>query len=95
MKAANPKIIVERLKEEWEDVNDEVMEEDLKFEKELWMLTALNLLVETARQSGREGKRRESSIAAEAPKGPLKVLSLFETQGRKHCSTCLHVFHSQ
>ena len=43
MESAGPKIILERLKEEWNDPVDEEADEELQLEKQLWVLTALQL----------------------------------------------------
>lgn len=43
MESAGPKIILDRLKEEWNDPVDEEADEELQLEKQLWVLTALQL----------------------------------------------------
>lgn len=43
MEAAGPRIILERLKEEWEDATDDSAREEVLMEKHLWALTALHL----------------------------------------------------
>lgn len=44
MEGAGPKIILDRLREEWSDSTlDEVLKEELALEKHLWALTALQL----------------------------------------------------
>ena len=83
MAAANPKIMQERIKEEWTEVDDTVCKE-LEFEKHLWMLTALRYL---ARRSASEAetvehKEQEAALTAKVSSVPSKVLSLFENQGK-------------
>jgi hypothetical protein len=43
MESAGPKIILDRLKEEWHSPVDEEAEEEMILEKELWILTAFQL----------------------------------------------------
>ncbi|KAK7193766.1 hypothetical protein DPSP01_000320 [Paraphaeosphaeria sporulosa] len=43
MESAGPKVILDRLKEEWDDQNDEETNEELHLEKRLWVLTAFQL----------------------------------------------------
>jgi hypothetical protein len=43
MEGAGPRIILERLKEEWDEPADRAMSEELQLEKHLWALTALQL----------------------------------------------------
>ncbi|KAF2176741.1 hypothetical protein K469DRAFT_645200 [Zopfia rhizophila CBS 207.26] len=43
MEHAGPKVILDRLKEEWHDSGDEEGDEELKLEKQLWILTAFQL----------------------------------------------------
>jgi hypothetical protein len=43
MESAGPKIILDRLKEEWHDAADEDTDQELKLEKQLWVLTAFQL----------------------------------------------------
>ncbi|KAJ4354388.1 uncharacterized protein N0V89_006124 [Didymosphaeria variabile] len=43
MESAGPKVILDRLKEEWDDPNDEETNEELHLEKRLWVLTAFQL----------------------------------------------------
>jgi hypothetical protein len=38
MESAGPKVILDRLKEEWDDPNDEETNEELHLEKRLWVL---------------------------------------------------------
>ena len=43
MESAGPKIILDRLKEEWHDPGDEEADQELMLEKQLWVLTAFQL----------------------------------------------------
>lgn len=43
MENAGPKIVLERLKEEWNEPFDKAMRDELELEKHLWALTALQL----------------------------------------------------
>jgi hypothetical protein len=43
MESAGPKIILDRLKEEWNNPVDEEASEELTLEKQLWVLTAFQL----------------------------------------------------
>ncbi|KAK6585449.1 hypothetical protein PZA11_002176 [Diplocarpon coronariae] len=69
MDAASPKIILERLKEEWVGVADASVYRELELEKQLWMLTALRSL-----------KRKNSleDMFEAHSRGSAKVLSLYE-----------------
>ncbi|EKD20854.1 uncharacterized protein L3040_000958 [Drepanopeziza brunnea f. sp. 'multigermtubi'] len=69
MEAASPKIVLERLKEEWTQVADASVYRELELEKQLWMLTALRSL-----------KRKNSlqEIMEAQASEPTKILSLYE-----------------
>lgn len=77
MQAASPKILLERLTEEWGEVADAAIYRELEFEKQLWMRTALRGMA----------RKRDSKV----PKGTLKadltipeivkILSLYEDHG--------------
>jgi hypothetical protein len=70
MEAAGPKIVLERLKEEWTQVADASVYGELKLEKQLWMLTALRNL------------RKTRSTNFISPNHDVtKILSLYENQG--------------
>ncbi|KAG4429533.1 hypothetical protein IFR05_014982 [Cadophora sp. M221] len=69
MEAASPKIVLERLKEEWVEVADASVYRELELEKQLWMLTALRTL---------KNKSSSEEIVASAGSRPTKVLSLYE-----------------
>ncbi len=85
MEAANPKIILERIKEEWTEVDDTICKE-LEFEKHLWMLTALRYMAKVSvNKSETVGDQKENTALvtkAKASTIPSKVLSLFENQGK-------------
>ncbi|PBP16438.1 hypothetical protein BUE80_DR012720 [Diplocarpon rosae] len=69
MDAASPKIILERLKEEWVGVADASVYRELELEKQLWMLTALRSLK----------KKNSLEDTSEAQiLGSPKILSLYE-----------------
>lgn len=85
MEAANPKIILERIKEEWTEIDGDVtMCKELEFEKHLWMLTALRYLAK--RSVSKPGavvhQEEETALTTKASSVPSKVLSLFENQGK-------------
>ncbi|KAH7360390.1 hypothetical protein BKA65DRAFT_183757 [Rhexocercosporidium sp. MPI-PUGE-AT-0058] len=69
MEAASPKIVLERLKEEWIEVTDAFVYRELELEKQLWMLTALRIL---------KSKSSQEEIVVSASPRPTKVLSLYE-----------------
>jgi hypothetical protein len=66
MEGAGPRIILERLKEEWDEPVDRAMSDELQLEKHLWALTALQL---------RALDRFARFSQASAPSGPLPPLS--------------------
>ncbi|PVH88962.1 hypothetical protein DL98DRAFT_648271 [Cadophora sp. DSE1049] len=69
MEAASPKIVLERLKEEWVEVADASVYRELELEKQLWMLTALRTL---------KNKSSSEDLVISASARPTKVLSLYE-----------------
>jgi hypothetical protein len=83
MEAANPKIILERIKEEWTEVDDAVCKE-LEFEKHLWMLTGLRYLARRSinKPDTVDYQEEENALATKASSMTSKVVSLFESQGR-------------
>jgi hypothetical protein len=87
MDAASPKIILERLKEEWMGVADASIYRELELEKQLWMLAALRALYADDTSASPD---EPSSLASR------KVLSLFENKGkstkRLSHSLCLQCF---
>jgi hypothetical protein len=72
MEAASPKIILERLKEEWVEVADASVYRELELEKQLWMLSALRGLKKS-------GMTQETKVP---PSGITKILSLYENHGK-------------
>jgi hypothetical protein len=76
MRTASPKIMLERLTEEWTDPTDTTINEELEFEKKLWMRTALHAMTEEA--SGSSGG---ASKPATASSDAVKILSLYEDYG--------------
>jgi hypothetical protein len=67
MEGAGPRIILERLKEEWDEPVDRGMSDELQLEKHLWALTALQL---------RAMDRFARPNQATAPSGPLPPICL-------------------
>jgi hypothetical protein len=76
MDAASPKIILERLKEEWIGMADASIYRELELERQLWMLAALRAL-HAEGTSGPDGQAVESAALASR-----KVLSLYENKGK-------------
>lgn len=77
MDAASPKIILERLKEEWMGVADASVYRELELEKQLWMLAALKALHSDYPASNPDGRGVESSALTSK-----KLLSLYENKGK-------------
>jgi hypothetical protein len=77
MNAASPKIILERLKEEWFESPDASVYRELELEKQLWMLCALRGF-----QKKRFPPYHDSLVALGKGGSPAKVLSLYENQGQ-------------
>lgn len=81
MRTASPKIMLERLTEEWTDPTDATIEEELEFEKQLWMRTALHSFV----QMGTTGEDPRGQNSAPKPlialSETVKILSLYEDHG--------------
>ena len=76
MEAASPKIVLERLKEEWVEVADASVYRELELEKQLWMLSALR---------GLKKSTTIPDVMANAPaSGITKILSLYENHGKLH-----------
>ncbi|PMD34380.1 hypothetical protein L207DRAFT_437301 [Hyaloscypha variabilis F] len=73
MEAASPKIILERLKEEWVEVADASVYRELELEKQLWMLSALRGL----KQKSATIPELETVVPSS---GITKILSLYENQ---------------
>lgn len=76
MEAASPKIILERLKEEWHDIVDDAMYNELEFEKTLWMLVGLRALAKQA-----FWEKTNDGYSVEPRPEPTNYLSLYENQG--------------
>lgn len=74
MEAASPKIVLERLKEEWNEIADASVYRELELEKQLWMLTALRSL---RKKSSNEQMAADASLNEHT-----KVLSLYENHGK-------------
>jgi hypothetical protein len=82
MEAASPKIILERLKEEWVEVADASVYRELELEKQLWMLAALKAA----------NKRILGKHSGDRNPVPGKVLSLYENQGiEEHPSLAFYI----
>jgi hypothetical protein len=73
MEAASPKIILERLKEEWVEIADASVYRELELEKQLWMLSAMRGLKK------KSGMTQETKVL---PPGITKILSLYENHGK-------------
>ncbi|KAH8784454.1 hypothetical protein BGZ57DRAFT_818917 [Hyaloscypha finlandica] len=71
MEAASPKIILERLKEEWVEVADASVYRELELEKQLWMLSALRSLKKKSSMTHESDTNVPASSTA-------KILSLYE-----------------
>jgi hypothetical protein len=78
MEAASPKIILERLKEEWMQVSDATIYRELEVEKQLWMLTALGAL---KKKKPIESIDQLEDLSPEASPS-TKILSLYENHGK-------------
>jgi hypothetical protein len=76
MEAASPKIVLERLKEEWVEVADASVYRELELEKQLWMLSALR---------GLKKSSMIPDVKTNVPaSGITKILSLYENHGKLH-----------
>lgn len=78
MEAASPKIILERLKEEWIEVADASVYRELELEKQLWMLSALKTLKKPSEMSVEESN---------TPSRFARALSLYENHGKLPASS--------
>lgn len=72
MEAAGDRIILERLKEKWNQSASDVVYQELEFEKQLWMLSALKGFAKTSTK----GVDKNANCS-----GVTKVLSLHESHG--------------
>jgi hypothetical protein len=79
MAVASPKIIYERLNEEWTEVPDASFYKELEFEKQLWLLTALEFL--------QRGGLLKNVIDDEEDRPEPRVLSLYESKGLSYFRT--------
>ncbi|KAI9742801.1 MAG: hypothetical protein M1818_003530 [Claussenomyces sp. TS43310] len=81
MEAASPKIILERLREQWTDVADANVYKELEFEKQLWMLTGFKFLAPKAGGTGSKANDRDLQVSTPAQAKPTSIiLSLYENQ---------------
>lgn len=78
MEAANSKIILERLKEDWVQVADASMYRELELEKQLWMLAALRSL-----KTSSDVSIGQTTLQP----GGAKSLSLYENHGKFNYSS--------
>ncbi|KAG9244421.1 hypothetical protein BJ878DRAFT_550486 [Calycina marina] len=82
METASPKIILQRLVEEWDEGEDEAIYNELEFEKQLWMLVGLTY------------SRRDASFAQstgmKSPLEPCNVLSLYDNNA---CASMLSTMY--
>ncbi|CAD6500832.1 BgTH12-06537 [Blumeria graminis f. sp. triticale] len=87
MEAASPKIVLERLKEEWNEIADASVYRELELERQLWMLTALRGLRKPVRQD-----HFDTGFL-----GAQKVLSLYENHASASTlsaiTTAIEVYH--
>jgi hypothetical protein len=74
MDAASPKIVLERLREEWDGIADASVYRELELEKQLWMLSTLRSL------SKNQDADAQSTLVPSTP--GTKVLSLYENHGK-------------
>jgi len=83
MENAGPKIILDRLREEWHDVGEEA-DDELKLEKQLWVLTALHLqAMDNAAQSTDSPEQLTRIPSRSQPIGhKRKILELYGNIGK-------------
>lgn len=81
MSAANPKIMLERLKEQWPETADASVAQDLEIERQMWMLMSLRYLTERA-NGERDVKLEDGAHDTTNKSTEGKILSLHDTQGR-------------
>lgn len=80
--------MLERLTEEWTDPADATINEELEFEKQLWMRTALYAMT----QDGSESSGSASKPAASSSE-VVKILSLYEDHGMLISHTVMALLH--
>jgi hypothetical protein len=85
MQVANPRIMLERIKEEWTEVSDPTIYKELELDKHLWVLTALKFLVnKIQKEADGSEDHANTSLVMKAPMAPSKVLMLYENQGKSN-----------
>lgn len=80
MEAASPKIIYERLKEEWTGVAEASVYRELEVEKQLWMLSALKS-ISKANPTVTPDESKAATVLGKLP-GATKLLSLYQNHGK-------------
>ena len=80
MDAASVKIVLERLKEEWNEVADASVYRELELEKQLWMLTALQHLKK--KSSVDLASTGHGLMEGVSDSASTKLLSLYENHGK-------------
>jgi hypothetical protein len=88
MNAASPKIMLERLKEEWVGVADASIYRELELEKQLWMLAALKSLGADDLSASLNGDSMDACASTSK-----KILSLYENKGQS-AQPSLHARHA-
>jgi hypothetical protein len=81
MRTASPKIMLERLTEEWTDPTDATINEELQFEKQLWMRTALHACFQMSMAEKDSSGHRSAPKPEPAIPEAVKILSLYEDHG--------------
>jgi len=81
MRTATPKIMLERLTEEWTADADPSINEELEFESNLWMRTALHACVQSSMSEVGSGSHSRSPKAGSISPKVVKILSLYEDHG--------------
>jgi hypothetical protein len=90
MRTANPKIMLERLIEKWTDPDDATINEELEFEKQLWMRTALHACVQMVMTGEDARSEKSASNSVLVLSDVVKILSLYEDHGM--CFPHIHGF---
>jgi hypothetical protein len=81
MRTASPNIMLERLTEEWTDPTDATINEELQFEKQLWMRTALHACFQMSMTEKDSSGHRSAPKPEPAIPEAVKILSLYEDHG--------------
>jgi len=76
MAAASHQNVLQRLTEEWERSQDASFYKELEMEKKRWMMSALHNMEGHFRMDSRSETGRRASP------GPVKILALYESQGK-------------